>query len=167
MPPKSSEDKIRKALEQERLRARVLELHRAGELSMKAIADLPEINKSKATVQSIISRFGDRVGTRAKKQPGRPSRLDKRCVLWVKQPVLQTDSVFSGSKGNWLSLPTRTPIGVLQSFQKRSTSSCCRHNFQGPLGLYFKYGVSRHVLGSQTHIFRYHPNLPSTQFCGS
>ena len=73
--------KILKADAQAKLRSRVLELFWEGKLSMAAIAAHPDIKRSKATVQSIIERFGDRPDTQTKHAGGRRSILNKRYPL--------------------------------------------------------------------------------------
>ena len=78
MAPKLSPEKIRATVEQERVRARILELHRAGGMSMAAIGAHQDVLRGKSTVQMVISQFGNRVSTEAKKQPGRPSKLPLR-----------------------------------------------------------------------------------------
>ena len=66
---------MRATVEQERVRARILELHRLGGVSVAAIAAHQDVRKGKSTVQMIIQRFGDRVSLVAKKPAGRPSIL--------------------------------------------------------------------------------------------
>ncbi len=81
MPPKLTAHKIKKQVEQEQFRARVLALFRAGGLPLKQIADHPDVRKSKATVQSIIERFNDRETVQRKPGGGRPSKITQRCAL--------------------------------------------------------------------------------------
>ena len=70
MAPKLSPEKMRATVEQERVRARILELHQLGGMSVAAIAAHQDVRKGKSTVQMIIQRFDDRVSLVAKKPAG-------------------------------------------------------------------------------------------------
>ena len=70
--------KLLKAQEEERVRKAVLDLHRAGGLSLNAIAQHPSVKKSKATVQSIIDRFEDREIVQTVHKGGRKTTLTVR-----------------------------------------------------------------------------------------
>ena len=73
MPPKNLVD-------QERVRARILELHAAGK-GYGEIARHADVNRSRATVQSIVTRFGNREEVADKPRPGRPSKMNARCIF--------------------------------------------------------------------------------------
>ena len=73
MPPKLVWDK-------HRVREKVLNLYLEGGKSLAAIASHPEVQRSRATVQSIIKTFKNRETFLDKKRSGRPPRLGKRCV---------------------------------------------------------------------------------------
>ena len=97
MPLKAVDDKIRAQVERERVRARIIQLYREGELSLAAIGKHPDVMRGKSTVQMIIKNFGDRISTKAKKQPGRPSKLTKRCFYAFSNIYLVTFSIVTGS----------------------------------------------------------------------
>jgi hypothetical protein len=88
MAPKVCAAALRANAAQEILRARVLELYRQGGLSLKQIAEHPDIRKSKSTVQYIISRFKDRPSTETLKRPGRTVAITPLCVLRVRVVIL-------------------------------------------------------------------------------
>ena len=81
MPPKPSDARIRREVELERVRKRVLELHNEGLLSIAAIGKHPDVLRSKSTVQSIITRFKHRETLESRHRRGRPSKIPKRCVF--------------------------------------------------------------------------------------
>lgn len=104
MAPKPSEAQLRKKLEKEQVRKRVLELAQDGKLSLAAIAAHPDVKMSKGGVQGIIKRCKDRNDVVAKKNPGRPSKLTKRCALSVSDPFhikLTYISSLLASFGTW------------------------------------------------------------------
>ncbi len=81
MPPNLSEAKLRAKWEKEQKRKRVLELYKAGGLSLAGIATHPDVRLSPSTVQYTIKDFGDRDDVQTKKQLGHLSKLTNRCVL--------------------------------------------------------------------------------------
>ena len=69
MAPKPKEEAIRAKLEKERVRKKVLDLAQSGELSLQAMADYPEVQMSKATVQFIIRALMGRESVQEKPSP--------------------------------------------------------------------------------------------------
>ena len=97
MAPKSKEDIIRAKVEQERIRQKVLELHQAGGLTLKQIADHPEVRKPKSTVQSIISAFSGQESMQDKPGAGRPKKFTSWCDFGVFKGVF---FCFTDTKGS-------------------------------------------------------------------
>jgi hypothetical protein len=80
MAPKPSEAALKKKWEKEQLRKRVLEYHAEGKWSHREIGLKPDVKLGKSSVTAIINNFGKKGDVQAKKQPGRPSKITKRCA---------------------------------------------------------------------------------------
>lgn len=100
MAPKASLDVMRKKIEKEKLRARILELHREGLLSIAGIGAHPDVQRPKSTVASIIKTFGGRATTEESPRSGRPTEVSRRCIFNVLQPHLDVFSCISDTKTN-------------------------------------------------------------------
>ena len=86
MAPKYAADPTLRRYQKEKEREKVLELWNGGEKSYAQVAAL--VGKSKATVQSIVGRFGGTGSTVAKKSTGRPLLGTKRYFVLILVRIL-------------------------------------------------------------------------------
>ena len=95
MPPKYDSNAQVRAYQKSKEREEVLRLWSEENKSHAAIAEA--MGMSKSTVQTIIQRFAGRADLRAKKPPGRPTKITARCDVFC--VISLCLSGFSATKG--------------------------------------------------------------------